>query len=121
MRISKIFICGFIVFSSTVFSENSKNPFLVPSEREGLKSGSLNPEQCGEEKKEQIEMRNFDNFMENYIEHPEFHPLVLGDWSKRDIEISRYIGEVNGNKLYFNEEKQVYISLDLSKALQKQR
>lgn len=122
MKTRLLIVSGLVLFGGNVSaSTSSDNPFLKPSEREAVvieHEASLEIEnQCSEEfvrgmaeqLAKEIEMQ----------EPPQFQPEVLGKWTRREVEESKYIGETNGVKVYFNERLKQYIYLDITKAKNK--
>lgn len=122
MKTRLLIVSGLVLFGGNVSaSTSSDNPFLRPSEREALvieqETNFEIENQCSEEfvrgmaeqLAKEIEMQ----------EPPQFQPEVLGNWTRREVEESKYIGETNGVKVYFNERLKQYIYLDITKAKNK--
>lgn len=114
--VAAISIMQFSLPAHSLQNPNENNPFVAPSQRLTIKD---EPEQIKESSCEQIdsESQNLTKMLEMELNKPIDEGLNLPDgsykdWSKNDVEKSRFIGEINGYRVYFNSEKQVYFNLD---------
>ena len=117
MKLKSIVIGSLMLISQGSLANDETNPFLKPSERVAVEEISLDElalDNCEDKSEEGLADMLAEEIKENLP--PEFNPDVLGEWTRADVENSRYIGESNGHRVYFHTEKQVYFTLDLSRA-----
>lgn len=121
MKMHIAIIGGILAFSHVAIASTDQpnkpgNPFLLPSERIVIKEEPVVVEakQCESNKESELASLLAKEIKDVPLA-PEFHPDVLGEWTKKDIESSRYIGLINGFKVYFHNEKKIHFSLDMSK------
>jgi hypothetical protein len=123
MKMHIAIIGGVLAFSnvtnaSTNQPDQPNNPFLLPSERIVIKEEPVvvvvEAKQCEPNKENELAKLLAKEIQEVPLAR-EFHPDVLGKWTKKDIESSRYIGLINGFRVYFHNEMKIHFSLDMNK------
>ncbi len=109
---------GMLLSQLICASETSGNPFLKPSQRgDALGYGQMpaSPESCAE-----YTGTMHPHYSMGSAPAPTnqdiYHPEVLGQWTREQVDAARYVGQLNGHRVYYHEAKASYIRLDLSKA-----
>lgn len=124
MKVTIAIIGGLLFVGQGAYASTQNNPFLLPSERKTeVKEKTVieAPVECAVTEVESENVQDLAALLAQEIKEkedlpPEFQPAVLGNWTRADVESSRYIGLINGFKVYFHNEKRVFFSLDMSKA-----
>lgn len=125
MYMQRIIIGGLLLVSGCALADNANNPFFMPSQRVDIENQGkemLSVEQCEAKFEKSDEEASLADLLKKEIgadkesDDPKYHPDVLGSWTKADIDSSRFIGDINGFKVYYHPTENVYINLDLSKA-----
>ena len=110
----------FLLSGEAMASSLNENPFLMPSDR--ISMVDKNESQATENSCSDEFIKEMAEKLAKEIEiqqPPQFQAEVLGKWTRQEVEESKYIGETNGTKIYFNERLKQYIYLDITKIKKK--
>jgi hypothetical protein len=126
MRVKLLIIVALLLVNQATYASGNQknNPFLPPSERIVQEIAPPPPPVCQKSDSETASAEALTALLEkemaasknNLNNEPDLPPGAYKDWTKEDVQKSRFIGQINNFRVYFHNEKQVFFNLEINKA-----